>query len=126
METHLFNWNGKSITVEISKESGHRFFYTENGNKIDYLVKGFRNSYVEKSIEVEWVTTVLDSAANVLNSLAQSYLESGLARYNQLYEASNFPEAAGDYYGKQCINGVMERTIGCKCFLPDGSFSAPI
>lgn len=126
METHTFNWDGKSITVQVSKDSGHRFFYVENNNTMDYLVKGFKNSYAAKSVEVEWAQSISDTAQNVIASSAHSYLENGEVRYNQLYNASAFPEAAGDYYGKQCINGVMERTIGCKCFLPDGSFEAPI
>lgn len=125
MQTFNFTYEGKAVTVEIDFATGHRFFYTLNGNRYNFELKGFENSYTAKTLQISWAESIADSAGTVFKSEAKSYLNPDINRYTALYNVEEFSEIAGDFYAKQCINGIMSRVLGCYCFLPDGTFVDP-
>lgn len=107
--------DGKTVDINIG-DSDHRFSHVVNDVTYEYIIKSFRSDYKEKSVTVEYAEVVSDSQGNAIRTKALSYQEKNILRYQGLYNLSGFGEAAGDFYGKQCVNGVMERTIGFKAF----------
>lgn len=125
MQTYNFNWSGKAITVQIDKDTDHKFFYTENGVIKEFVFKGFSSNYKVRTIQVDWVAIIKDNANNELMSSAADYLQADLDQYDMFYNLNVMPEAAGDFYAKHSINGIMQRILGCKCFNAAGVFQAP-
>lgn len=118
--TYQLTKDGKTVDINIG-DSDHRFSHLVNGVKYEYLIKSFRSDYKAKSVVVEYAIAYKDSEGNVIKTEAKSYTESTPARYSGLYSLNGFYEAAGDFYGKQCCNGVAEREIGFKFFNNNGT-----
>lgn len=117
-----FNYSKNNIDVVINiGDSNHRFSHVKNGVTIEHQIKSFRSDYKAKSVVVEYAIAYKDSEGNVIKTEAKSYTESTPARYSGLYSLNGFYEAAGDFYGKQCCNGVAEREIGFKFFNNNGT-----
>lgn len=119
---YTFEHEGKLVTIVIDSDNGHKFFLESNGNTLTRLIKGFEVNFNSRFVQVNWVEVLEDSAGNVLSSTPRSYVESSPARYEGLYNLTDFMEPAGDVYAKQAIKGVMERTLGVKPFDAEGLF----
>jgi hypothetical protein len=117
-----FEHEGEIITIQIDKDNGHLFSHLLNGNKLTYLVKGFEVNFNGKVLQVNWVEILTDSTDRPISSTPKNYIEANPARYEGLYNLSEFSEPAGDVYAKQTINGIMERTLGVKPFDDSGEF----
>lgn len=107
--------DGKIVDINIG-DSDHRFSHLVNDVTFEYQIKSFRSDYKSKCVVVEYAEVVKDSAGTVLKTKHKHYTEAHPLRYAGLYSLNSFSEAAGDFYGKQCVNGVMERTLGWKAF----------
>lgn len=116
----------EGLTVDIAiGDSTHWFTFFKAGVNYEYHIKSFRSDFKAKAVVVEYSEVLNDSEGNLIRSKALSYTEQHPLRYAGLYALNGFTEAAGDFYGKQCINGVMERTIGFKAFDNAGAILAP-
>lgn len=107
--------DGITVNIHIG-ESNHWFSTVKNGVTYEFQIKSFTSDYKDKSVTVAYVEILRDSEGVPLKSTATSYTESTPQRYQGLYSLNSFSEAAGDFYGKQCVNGVMERILNWKAF----------
>lgn len=125
MGINNFNWNGKAVTVQIDKVSGHTFYYEENGNIRECFLKDFQANYRHSTISVNWVNHIKNIVGESLNSTSKNYVDTDSTKFDNYYSVTELPEQAGNYYAKLCINGIMSREIGCTCFNLMGEFVDP-
>lgn len=121
MQNFQITKNGYEVDIQIDIDAGHKFSFVKNSVIHEFTIKSFKSDYKSRGVLVEYSKTLKDANGSILNSQPLNYFENGNTRYLQLYNINSFTEPAGDFYGKQCINGVMERNIGFRAFNNDGT-----
>lgn len=111
---------GVTVTINVSYDS-HTITYTKGGVIYNYLIKGFKVDFSNKTIQVNYSVSLSDSDGNFLSKKLTTYTEEREERFADLYNATAFGEPSGDFYAKQCVNGILDLAVGFKAFGPTGS-----
>lgn len=125
MENHILTVRGKEITVHVENApGGHYISLEENGVTKKYIIKGIVTNYQTKQIRVDYAIINEDSAGNVIGSNRGVY-EIDPSEFDYFYNFE-FAGSIGFCIAKHCINGLLFRQFGVRCFDSSLAFYQPI
>lgn len=115
MENHILTVRGKEITVHIENaQGGHYIALQENGVTKKFIIKGIVTNYQANQIRVDYAIVNEDSAGNIIGSNRGVY-EIDPSEFDYFY-SFHFTGSIGFCIAKHCINGLLFRQFGVRCF----------
>lgn len=126
MENYNLVVKGKQLVVHVENvENGHSISTESNGVIKKYIIKGLVSNYQAKEIKVDYAIVNEDNQGGVLGSERGIYVITDPVEFNYFY-SFEFVGNIGTCIAKHCINGLLYRLFGVRCFNENLVFYQPI
>jgi hypothetical protein len=126
MEHHILQALGKEVTVHVENvQDGHSIAIVEGDVRTEYIIKGFAANYQSKRIRVDFGLLNKRITGELLGSERGFYEVTDPAEFTYFYQVP-VSEILGTTIAKHCLNGLLFRKFGVRCFAVDGSFYQPV
>lgn len=126
MEHQILTANNMIVDVHIENvQDGHYASTTEADIVTQYIIKGFAANYQAKRIRVDFAMINKRASGEILGSDRGFYEITDPLEFSYFYDVPAF-ESLGISLAKHCLNGLLFRKFGVRCFSLEGTFYQPV